>query len=226
VDQALFDAIAADLLKGLDEGFGTPFSELDVNNVDYKLMQQLRQNVFVFSGFKTYQALQEVSSFLIDERGQIRAFADFREAVKGVKADYVENWLQTEYNMAVANADMARKWQDFERNKKDLPLLRFRSVQDDVARHKAYSGITRPVDDAVWDYLTPPLDWGCRCTIQQLASGDITDTVPTVDLMKDQFAFNPGKQKVLFPKNHPYYNVQASDKERGETLFDLKIPQS
>lgn len=194
---------AAKLYEAVRKGFGK-FSK---GSPEYDLLLKLRENVYVFSGFKTYQMLKEASSLLITESGEIRAFDEFRQLVLKVHKDYNVNWLLTEYNMAVANSDMARKWMKFEADKDTLPLLRYRSVKDDRARHLGYNNITRPVDDPIWDYLTPPLDWGCRCTIQQLSDGEQTkpQDIPDQSIIKDQFAFNPGKQKVVFPKNHPYY---------------------
>ena len=48
-----------------------------------------------------------------------------------------------------------------------LPYLEYR-IADSRARatHKALNGVTRHVDDPIWQQYTPPWEWGCRCRTQ------------------------------------------------------------
>lgn len=223
VDPALYTLLAEMLWKGVREGLGTALPTLDA-----ELVAQLRDNIYVFSGFKTYQQLRDASALLLDGAGGIRPFADFLREVRAVYNQYNVAWLQSEYNMAVANAQAAAQWQRIEAEKDTLPWLSFSSVRDDVARHLTYDGITRKVDDPVWNYLTPPLDWGCRCTLRQLADASATpaNQIPQQELVRDLFAFNPGKQKVIFPRNHPYYQVQSGDEKSAANFFGLPRPDA
>lgn len=226
VDQELFELTASELWKGVEKGYKTKLDQLTPGTPEHDLLLKLREDIYVFSGFKNYQLLQDASKLLINSTGEIRTFSEFSKMVLDLNDQYNINWLRSEYNMAVANTDMARKWLKFEEQKELFPLLSFRSVIDDRARHVKWNHITRPVDDPIWDFLTPPLDWGCRCTLQQLAEGKQTpkSKLPKKAKVKDEFAFNPGKEKVVFPPNHPYYKVDQRDQQRANSLFGLDVP--
>ncbi|MEO1254975.1 MAG: DUF935 family protein, partial [Bacteroidota bacterium] len=141
VDQELFNLISQQLTKALDQGYSKNLSQLELGSRERELFLALRENLFVFSGFKTYQELRQASELLITETGAFRSFADFKAEVLKLNQQYNINYLETEYNMAVANSQMAEQWQQFEENKEAAPYLKYRSVNDEVARHKAYDGI-------------------------------------------------------------------------------------
>ncbi|MCK5775478.1 MAG: hypothetical protein KAH25_04850 [Bacteroidales bacterium] len=74
--------------------------------------------------------------------------------------------------------------------------------------HKRWHGITRTMDDPFWKNHYPPNDWGCRCTVQQVAKG--TPITPE-EKMKDTgnkppkaFRFNADQQKLIY-SNEPTY---------------------
>lgn len=85
----------------------------------------------------------------------------------------------------------------------------------------------------------PPNGWKCRCRVVQVRKGkyDYTDwnEVPqlvreaTTDLdshgrnRAEMFRFNPGMDKVIFPKHHPYYNLSIKAKETVERLADNRF---
>ncbi|MEQ9021378.1 MAG: phage minor head protein, partial [Pseudomonadales bacterium] len=226
VDQELFDLISAQLTTALDQGFSEAFNKLTPGTKEHELMLQLRENVFVFSGFKTYQELQEASKLLINEAGVIRPFAEFRDEVLKLHQQYDLNYLRTEYNMAVGNAQAAEFWLQVEENSAAKPYLRFSAILDTVSRHKKYHGITRRWDDPIWEWLTPLLDYGCRCLLQMLAEAEVTspNKLPDPTGIPEMFRFNPGKQKAVFPKNHPYYEVASEDQQAADNLWNLKKP--
>jgi SPP1 gp7 family putative phage head morphogenesis protein len=50
----------------------------------------------------------------------------------------------------------------------EFPLLEFVAIEDDRVRgsHLKLDGYRAPKNDAVWQSLTPPLDYNCRCTLR------------------------------------------------------------
>lgn len=216
-------ATSADLAAAVVAGFG----KVEVLPDEEKLAA-LRQNVYVFSGFKTYKTLRQATDLLVDKDGLPRSFEAFLKEVLNVNEAYNKNYLAAEYNTALGQAQMARIWQEAVRAKDDYDLL-FDAVGDARTRasHAALDGIIRPVDDAFWDVFMPLLDWNCRCSVRLVPKGTRqTNTltneeieelyVPTVPQM---FRVNTAKAGVVFPETHPYF--EQNEKHRAAILRAL-----
>jgi SPP1 gp7 family putative phage head morphogenesis protein len=189
------------------------------------LTSALDQNIFVFSGLKTYHQLRQASQLLIDEKGNIKPFSRFEQEITSLYQTYNVRYLEAEYNFAGAAAQMAAKWSDFEQDG-DEYNLQFRTSGDEKVRasHAELHNTTLPASDPFWDSYMPPLDWNCRCTVVQVlknkypvsnsAQAVAKGETATTRIDKNgvnraaMFRFNPGKQKVIFPENHPYFKVQ------------------
>ena len=52
------------------------------------MAEHLRNDVFVFSGFKTYQELREAAALLMDEKGLVKSFNRFYRDITAIKEDY------------------------------------------------------------------------------------------------------------------------------------------
>lgn len=231
VDQELYELIAAELWKGVQNGFGSELTTLDTSTPDYEMLAALRENIYVFSGFKNYQTLKAASELLIDPvTGVKRSFSEFAQEVLTINNEYNINYLYAEYQNAMAQSQMASKWLRFQEDKEALPYLQVDVVLDERTRHRKWNGITRRVDDAFWDTGgLPPFDWGCRCTVRQLSEGPVTPKSKLPDLenlIKEEFQYNPGKEKTVFPKSHPYYKVAEKDQGKAEKNFNLRIPRA
>lgn len=188
-----------------------------------ELRVALEENTFIFSGFKTYQQLREVSGLLKDEDGGFKSFEAFSRDIQQLNDRYNKNYLRAEYNYATQSTQMAVKWHDFVADGDDY-LLQYRTSGDDRVRaeHAALHGVTLPIGDAFWDEYLPPLDWGCRCTVVQVPRDKYQQSDPdeakalgeaaTAGPKKKIFRFNPGKTMKIFPPKHPYYKVPAAAK--------------
>ena len=135
------------------------------------MLQALKDNVFVFSGFKNYHMLREASNLLVDETGALRTFSAFRESVLKLNEEYNINFLKAEYNHAVGSARMAGKWLQFDKDKDTLPLLQYMAAGDSRVRasHAKFNKLILPVDHPFWDTFMPPNDWNCRCNVRHLS---------------------------------------------------------
>lgn len=227
VDQELFELIAGEIFAEVEKGFGASLSTLDEASPDYQLLAELRENVYLFSGFKNEKTLRAASELLVDASGVKRTFNEFAELALKINQEYNINYLFAEYQNAHAQAQMASKWLDIQREKDVLPYLQVDVVLDERTRHEKWNGITRRVDDPFWDAGgLPPYDWGCRCTVRQLSEGKVTQKkLPDLTLLKEEFQFNPGKERTIFPESHPYYKVSSKEENRAKDLFGLKIPK-
>lgn len=166
----------------------------------------LRENVQLFSQAKTAHATEALNELLLDADGNLKPWPHFKEEALALHQQYNVNWLRAEYEHAVASAQMAARWQDFE----PADLLEYQTVGDDRVRpeHAALDGITRPADDAWWLSHYPPNAWLCRCLAVVAAPGarltprSILPALPEPDPL---FAGNVGVTGIIFPEEHPYF---------------------
>ncbi len=216
----------------LDDGVGQGIQD---NEPPAEMLAKLREDVFVFSGCKTYQQLREVSDLLLTDQGTVKPFREFYNQVQQIHQDYNVAYLETEYIFATTNGQMAAKWAEFEKDG-DRYNLQYRTAGDDKVRvsHAELDGITLPVSDPFWDSCLPANGWRCRCNVVQVRAGKypVDDSAgaiakgeaATTHLDKNGnntdeiFRFNPGKQRVIFPPKHPYRQVQDSVLQKVSSL--------
>jgi len=197
-------------------------------SIPEEMARALDENIFLFSGFKTYHEMNDASRLLRDDDGGFKPFERFLQDVQAIDASYNQNWLYAEYNFATASTQMAAKWADIERDGDEYDL-QYRTALDGLVRpeHAALEGITLPPSDKFWDEYYPPNGWNCRCTAVQV----LKDRYPLSD--SDQackagerattqigkngqnkaamFRFNPGKAGKVFPPKHPYLPKGCGD---------------
>lgn len=196
---------------------------LDAPTIGYEIppsmRKKLEEDIFVFSGFKTYHQLKEASMLLRDDAGNLKPFGQFYRDVAQIREKYNRNWLRAEYNFATASAEMAAQWAAYAREKA-YTNLQYRTALDDKVRpeHAALEGITLPQDDPFWNTAFPPNGWNCRCNVVPVLKEDYPVSNSEAAQLSfrqltegdaEMFRFNPGKESVLFPPHHPYYGRQG-----------------
>lgn len=178
---------------------------------DNELAAALRQNLFVFAAFKNHHNIADIAAQLLDERGQLRSWPDFRDRAMAISADYNSHFLRVERDTALASAQMAVRWRDMENTAGALPFLKYVTVGDARVRraHALLDGTTRRMDDAFWDEWCPPNGYNCRCDVQQVADGEtpLPQTLPDEKQVPPAFRNNPGKTGTVFTLQHPYFNL-------------------
>lgn len=229
----LYFAIADFLKKGLYKGFGSSLKELKPGTADFELLTELRENIYMFSAAKTFQEVKEISSWLIDDNGERRSKKDFQELGRNTFDTWNNAWGDAEYDTAVGMAQNAVKWQQIEEQKELLPVLRYSAVGDEETCEicQPLDGLTAPVDDPVWDSIMPENHFRCRCLVEQLEEGETTPNKNEIvsgveEKMDDIFKINPGKDKVIFSDEHPYFDVAKKDQSLAENNFGLPIPET
>ena len=204
--------------NALDSAIGASITQEMPEEMTYAL----RNNAFIFSGFKTHRTLSEVGLELTDEEGNLKPYAKFLEDVKRIDSKYNDTYLYAEYNHAVHTTQMAVKWQDFVRDG-DEYNLQYRTAGDERVReaHIALDGVTLPPSDKFWDRYLPPNGWNCRCTVVQVLREDfpLSDSEEAIkrgdentqSIKQQMFRFNPGKTLEVFPPKHPYLPKGCGD---------------
>lgn len=234
--EMLADKPFLSLLKETNRVLQAAFDEgIADNTPSLAMLKKLREDVFLFSGCKTHKELKEAASWLLDDNGKVRSFTDFRNDVWKVHTAYNQHYLEAEYHFAIGSAQMAAKWDDFERDG-DRYHLQYRTAGDDRVRpeHAELDLITLPASDRFWSRYYPPNGWRCRCTAVQVRAGKYPESDPgeserrgeaaTTRIDKNGinadaiFRFNPGRDRQIFPPAHPYKKVQGSVRKIVEGL--------
>ena len=176
-------------------------------NPDWAFNQLLLTHASSFAAFKNHTNTAMMVQNLIDpDTGFLKTFAQFRADVLPYMRHANENWLQAEYQTAIASSRMAIKWQDIEREAHIYPNLEYVTQKDDRVRpeHRLLDGIIRPVNDPFWKTHYPPNGWRCRCLVKQTTSKPTAEPTPNIILDTD-FAQNVGQSAELWGKDHPYF---------------------
>lgn len=208
------------------------------NDIPTAMKKALSEDVFLFSGFKTYCQLKEASLLLLDSNGKIKPFGKFYQEVKSLHQTYNKNYLEAEYIFATTSAQQAANWADIEKDGDRYDLC-YRTAEDDRVRqsHAPLNQIVLPPSDPFWNKYYPPNGWRCRCAAVQTVKGKYPHSNSAEALAKGEeattkigkdgknvlaiFRFNPGKQKVIFPPHHPY----KPKGEQGEKIADILTSQ-
>lgn len=191
---------------GMEEGWAD-FSAPDWETPDFGTVSRLKQNIFVFSGAKTHSLLKEMSSLLLTEDDKVKSYSKFKADALQVWEKYNLNWLQSEYNHAIASSQMAARWSEYEKDSDVTENLQYYTAGDDRVRdaHRALDGIVKPINDPFWRIYYPPNDWGCRCGARQTFL-KVTNRAFNAPNLKEMFKNNVYKDGVVFPSSHPYFD--------------------
>lgn len=220
IDIDLFNETYKELRKAAADGWGDSFTDADAAN--RTTAQTIRENLYLFSGAKTYQQLRELSGLLVNEKGEKRPFTEFRSEALKVNENYNENWLSAENDTAVGSAQMAEKWGGYEQTKNLFPNLKYVAVNDQNTRpeHAALDGTIKPVDDSFWNINYPPNGFRCRCHVEPTAEPETSGT-PQIDI-DYRFANNVGKTGEVFVEKHPYFSIPAKDLTKVNNSIELQ----
>ena len=193
----------------MSDGYKDKLFDVAWDSPDAQQIRHLQQNVYQFSFAKCHEQLKATTAALYDNEGKIVPFKEWEDIAKRINTDYSKRYAPIEYNTAIASAQMASRWVQYEAEKDALPNLTYRTVGDGNVRpsHQLLDGVTRPFGDVFWDKYFTPNGWGCRCDVEQSIGDEVTDPkdiiLPT-DVPK-MFQTNLAKTGLIFPKDHPYF---------------------
>lgn len=214
LDKKLLRRTAKTLMDGITSGYVRKPGSESFNVADETMIAMMKENVFVFSGFKTYQQLKEASALLLDSDGQVKTFSDFKNDLLKLDSTYNVTYAAPEYDLAVASSQMASKWVGFDQLGPDFGNWKYMTAGDERVRelHALLNGKVFKRGDPKTDNLFPPNGWRCRC------DGDATDEPvsegPVNVRLSGMWDNNVGKTGIVFPKNHPYYSVSKNTADR------------
>ncbi len=209
LNKSITHAYASIFANAIEKGYGVNFDELDYNSTDFNAITNLINSAYQFAAAKNYTQLRQLTTALVDDQKKLRSFSEFKKVAYTITDAHNNQWLKTEYNTAIASAQMGSKWQDIQANRHTLPLLQMDVIVDaqtsDIC--KPLEGIIKPIDDPFWATYYPPNHFACRTIVRQLAKGKITPDNEIVhpEKVPPMFKTNLAQNGMLFPKDHPYF---------------------
>lgn len=247
LDYDVYQTVARKLTDGVSEGFGKSINQTVFGTPDYKMLESMRENVYVFSAAKSYQSTKDISALLY-EGGELKPLKQFLNEAKPLFDTYNKTYLTAEYNSAVMQARSASDWKEFESDAAVYEQLEYHTVGDRRVRpeHMVLDRTVKPVHDKFWDVYYPPNGWNCRCTVLQVSGEKNTTKKEILERIKEEnverrkeglkpmdknldvpkiFQFNAGKSKIIFSPDHPYFDVAKKDKAFAKTNFGLPLPR-
>lgn len=219
--------------KGASSGYGKDWLKVDKDGLPNPVVIKMQQNIYKFSGAKTYTQLQELNSALT-KNGKILSWNDFKTEALKINGKYNINYLQAEYQTAKQAGYHANNWETFQDNKKRYPNLKYRTQQDDRVReeHQALEGLIVPIDHPFWLSFYPPNGWRCRCFVEQTKENADLSTIPeTVPNVKDEFKINTGISGQVFSEDnltpHNYFALaRDQDSKALRNAFEIAKDQA
>lgn len=197
------------------------------NDMPEGMQRALQSDAYLFGSLKANAQLFEASKLLLNDDGRLKPFSEVSKVFDKLNVNYNQNYLEAEYEFAVASSQMAAKWSEL--GSAERYNLQYRTAKDERVResHQALADITLPKEDAFWSSFYPPNGWRCRCTAVEVLKDkyDVSNSETaikagekaTTEIGKDGknrleiFRFNPGQQKVVFPPTHPYNKVKGAN---------------
>lgn len=224
--EKLYQSTALELLKGIEEGSGADYINFEFGKLGERTALALRENVYLFSGAKTFSYVLSTENLLLGSDGQIIPFKQFEELAKANNALYNKNWLEVEYNSAQIQASNIVDFKDFQATKDTYPFLKYVTFKDRNVSEicKRLEGVVMATDSTFWHTHSPQQHYQCRCRLEPLTDG-VETKLSTKNLIKPNPLFkNPAITEQVFNKSHPYFNVDAKYKAFAKTNFGFNIP--
>lgn len=235
IHEPLYNALAKALYKEISFDFANEEQEGEA------FKAAIQNNIHAFSCAKSYTELMLMRQSLLDDKGDILPFHQFKDRVSGIYDKYNIAHLQAEYLHVIAAAQAAGQWNEIEANKDNMPYLRYLTANDDRVRetHRTLNNIVVPVDDPFWDTYYPPNGWRCRCDVAQITNlqaqkskysiktGDDAGRLAKEALdNKKFFGKNFAKASDWFDATHPNFKGLDTTKLSAEKDYGIKPPKA
>jgi SPP1 gp7 family putative phage head morphogenesis protein len=230
--ETVYHVNAEKIVDGIYKGYGKTLKDIAYDSPEFKMLNSLRENAYIFSGAKTFQQTLQMTEAITDG-DRVLPFDEFKEKVESLNIQFNENYLETEYTTAIASSQNASSWERFEQDAETLPYLTYQTIGEACDICLPLDGITLPVNDAFWNKYYPPNHFNCFCLCfnsddeSNLTSKSVRDKEMERlgDVVSDTFQMNSGKSGQVFDKDHPYFLVPKEYKELAKDNFGLKIPK-
>lgn len=202
IDAELFEEVGRIFNAATDAGFSGSEAGGD-------FMQQLRTNNAVFAAFKTHRMGRDMAAQLIDEKGEVKSFQQFRQDVEPIASHHVDTWLRTEYDTAIKRAHRAAEMRQFMAEADVLPNIKWlpSTAVNPRESHIPFYDHVWPIDDPFWEEHKPGDEWGCQCGWEATDEPVTDNTGLGGERIKPSPGLNgnPARTAQIFSDDHPYF---------------------
>jgi SPP1 gp7 family putative phage head morphogenesis protein len=201
--QALWEYYNTNLTKAFDIGYNNSLEFYDAD-----LAQSLKTDIAQFSAFKETSFRAQLEAELTND-GKVIPWSEFKKKAAELHVNYNQRWLKTEYHHTVATANSVANWKAYEGDADLYPNLKYNAVNDARTRekHRALDGLILPINHSFWRTHNVPLDWGCRCGLEQ-TDEEPSKIIPELDI-KGAFQNNAALSGKVFGEM-PYENGMSN----------------
>lgn len=240
-DADLFNYTAKTLTAGFIQGWHTKerIKLVDVGFAygidDPALLTAYEMNLFRFAGVKTLYEAQQLNELF----RKSKSFKEFYDTASSMLTVHNRDWLETEYNTAMAAAESAATYARLLKQVELFPFWEYKTVGDEKVRksHELLDGIILPWNSPLWQYLMPPNDWNCRCYIVPRTKGEVTQAQLDESLKRAQnyvdseafkksaksgWGINRADKAMVFTENQHYTSDYL---DANKKLNDLNVEQ-
>lgn len=222
--------IFEETLRLFNEAMKAGFAASEYISLKQRFIDEVMHNNEVFAAFRTHRMQNDMAARLLDEKGNLKPFRQWRKDIEDIADHYCNRWLQTEYDTAVIRAHRAADWKRYENQSDVYPNVRWMpttSVEPD-AYHKQYwdAKLTLPVGHPFWKEHRPGDRWNCKCSLRQTDEPATTGYVADFKPVPAQPGLdnNPADDGKLFGDSHPYYTAAyPGAKEATEKVTDRML---
>lgn len=176
-DPELFDFTANALTIAFSEGWSTKLVKLVDLGITYGVddpvtMTAYEMNLFRFAGAKTLYDAQQLNELF----RKVKNFREFYDNASAMLDVHNRDWLETEYNTAVAVGEMASTYNRLMKQTDDFPYWQYKTMHDNKVRHShmLLHDVVLPWNHPYWKFIMPPNGWGCRCFIVPRTKFEVT----------------------------------------------------
>lgn len=176
---------------------------------DEDLASNLKNNIAKFSAFKETSFRSQLEAALTED-DKVIPWSEFKKRATELHVEYNQRWLKTEYHHTIATANSVENWKRFEADADLYPNLKYNAVNDARTRekHRALDGLILPINHPFWKTHNVPLDWGCRCILEQ-TDEQPSKVIPELDI-KGAFKNNAALSGEIFGEM-PYENGMGKE---------------
>lgn len=217
------------LLDGYEKGYNKRFFSPDWTVKDNNLLTRVQNNIFAFSGAKSYAEMKELRD-AVHENGNRLSFTDYKRRARKINVAYNENYLEAERQVVIASGTQGSRWLDIEETANEYPYLEYVTANDEHVReeHRRLHGIILPVNDPFWNYYYPPNGWRCRCSTRKRSEREYEqkkqrhesrnrESLPDSEqaqkiagkVVAKPFRHNVGTSEIFDKDGHPYFKANA-----------------
>jgi hypothetical protein len=222
----LYKQTALYLTGAIEKGAGVNYANYEFGIIGKDMAYNLRENVYLFSGAKTFQYVLSTKNLVIDKAGQVIPFKEF-EKLAGENFDlFNKTWLQTEWATAQISAKNIVDFKEFEANAEFFPFLKYRTLNDSNVSEvcKQFDGVVKRVGSEWFKTNAPQNHFNCRCYLEPMDDGVETNTARKTLKPQGIFAQNPAETGQIFTKAHPYFDVPPQFEKYAKNNFNLELP--